>query len=116
MKIAIPLDENQKDICPSFGRCPWFLIWEEGREEIIANPGAQAQSGAGLQAAQCVADSGASVLITPRCGENAAQVFKEGRIEIYKSKGSDARENAQAWSRGEHVKLTHFHGGYHGIQ
>ncbi len=115
MKIAVVMDEDQKNMCITFARAPFFLLEEDGRETVIPNPGAEAQSGAGIEAAQAVVDSGAGVLITVRCGENAAAVFQAAGIEIYKSEGSDARENLRLYHAGKLEKMTHFHAGYQGI-
>lgn len=116
MKIAIPLDENRTDICPSFGRAPYMLFSEDGRESIEENPGAQEQGGAGIMAAQFIVDSGANVLITMRCGQNAADVFKAAEIGIFKAQGAPAHEALAAYARGELSELTHFHAGYQGIR
>lgn len=118
MRVIIPLDEDKKSVCVAFGRTPMFLAYnlEAKESEILANPGAQAEGGAGIKAAQAVVDSGAQVLITPRCGENAAEVFQAAGIKIYKSHGSDAMENIAAFEAGNLEELTHFHAGYHGIR
>ena len=86
MKIAIPLDENKKDVCVSFARAPYFMVCDgnEDAVEIIENPAAEAEGGAGLKAAQFVLDSGADTVITVRCGENAGNVFKAAEIKVYK--------------------------------
>lgn len=65
MKIAIPLDENKTDVCMVLARAPFFLFWEDGQQTIAENPAAQAQGGAGIQAAQFLVDSAADLLITP---------------------------------------------------
>lgn len=118
MKIAVPVDENRKDVCVSFGRTPYFLFHdtETGAEEFVENPAAQAPGGAGLKAAQCVADNEADVLITVRCGENAAEVLKAAEIKIYKAAGGDAAENIKAFKEEKLEELTHFHAGFHGVQ
>ena len=59
MKIAIPLDENKTDVCMVLARTPFFLFWEDGEQTIAENPAAQAQGGAGIQAAQFLVDSAA---------------------------------------------------------
>ena len=117
MKVIIPVDEPSptSPVCPSFGRAPYFALCEDGGVRIIENPGAQAQGGAGLKAAQAAADSGADALVTVRCGENAAEVLKAAGIKIYKSNEGSAIENAAALERGELAELTHFHAGFHGI-
>lgn len=116
MKIAIPLDENQQDICVSFGRAPYFLFAEDGKEQILENPAADAEGGAGLQASQFLVDEGTEALITVRCGQNAADVLNAAQIAIYKNEGTGARENLQALKAGKLNPLTHFHAGYHGIR
>lgn len=116
MRIAVPLDENQEDVCAVLSRAPWFLFWDEGKETIAQNPAAAAQSGAGVQAAQFLVDSGVNALITPRCGQNAAEVFAVAGIKIYKAAHKTAAENLAALESRALEELTHFHGGYHGIQ
>lgn len=117
MIIALPMDEDKKNICVSFGRAPFFLFknTESGTGEFVVNPGAEAEGGAGIEAAQAVVDGSADVLITVRCGENAAEVFKAANIKIYKSEGSDGEENIRAFLDGRLSELTKFHAGYHGI-
>lgn len=118
MKIMIPLDDDKKNICVSFGRAPFFLLHDtdKNESEFLENPAAQAQGGAGIKAAQFVVDNGAESLITVRCGENAAEVFKAAGIKIYKSQDSDAQENIKALKDGKLEELTHFHAGYHGLR
>ena len=118
MTVMIPVDENRREICPSFGRTPCFLLWDPATDETryVDNPAAQAQSGAGTQAAQFVVDQGADVLLTPRCGENAARVLQLAGIRICKTQGLDAGENLAAFREGRLEDLTHFHAGFHGIQ
>ena len=118
MIIALPMDENKKDICVSFGRCPLFLFAnsETGEREFKANPAADATGGAGIKAAQAIVDGGADAVITVRLGENAADVFKAADMKIYKSEGPDAEENLQALKEEKLSELTKFHAGFHGIK
>jgi predicted Fe-Mo cluster-binding NifX family protein len=116
MKIALPLDENKKDICVSFGRAPFFMFSEDGKNEILANPAADAPGGAGIKAAQFIVDSKADALITVRCGQNAADVFKAAGMKIYKSEGPSAADNVAACLEGKLSELSQFHAGYHGIK
>lgn len=116
MKIAVPLDENKQDVCLTFGRAPYMLFFQDGKEEILENPAAQVQGGAGLKAAQFLVDQNADVLITFRCGQNAADVFKAANMKIYKAQGTTARENLEALAGEKLEPLTHFHAGFQGIQ
>ena len=115
MKIAIPLDENKKDVCITFGRAPYFLFAQDGKQEILENPAAQAQGGAGIKAAQFIVDQGADVLLTVRCGQNANEVFQAADLKVYQTQGTDALENVSAFTEGKLAELTHFHAGFHGI-
>ncbi len=118
MKIAIPVDENKTDICASFGRAPWFLFHDTGTgtSELRENPAVQAQGGAGLQAAQFIVDAGTNILITIRCGQNAADVFQAADIRIYRAEGAGAADNLAAFLENRLAPLTHFHAGFQGIQ
>ena len=118
MIVAIRLDEDRRSLCPSFGRCPYFLFAnsETGEERIEENPAAQAQGGAGLKAAQCVVDAGAEALVTVRCGENAAKVLQAAGITVYRSEGAGAEENLAALRQGRLEVMTHFHPGFVGGQ
>ena len=118
MIAAIPVDENKTDVCVSFARAPYFLFrdMEAGTEELKVNPAADAEGGAGLQAAQFVVDGGARALLTVRCGENAAEVLQGADIQIYKTEGPTVAENLEAFQAGKLQVLTHFHAGYHGIR
>lgn len=116
MKIAVPLDENQKDVCIVLARAPYFLFRENGTDTAVENPAASAQGGAGIQVAQFLLDSGIDALVTVRCGQNAADVFQTAGIKIWKSAKKAAADDLAALEAGELEELTHFHGGYHGVQ
>ena len=116
MIIAIPVDEGKETVCVSFGRAPYFLIHNSENDEtnIVENPAAEAQGGAGIQAAQFVADTGADSLITVRCGQNSADVFKAADLKIYRARGESASENLKLLAEGKLEELTSFHAGFHG--
>ena len=56
MRIAVPVEENEKEICPSFGRTPLFYIFdtETNSGTLIENDAMNAPGGAGIKAAQTV--------------------------------------------------------------
>ena len=116
MRIAIPLDENKKDVCIVLARAPYFLFHEDGKDTVIENPAAAAQGGAGIQVAQFLVDNRTDALITVRCGQNAAEVFQAAEMKIYKSVNKVAADDLNAWKEGKLEELTEFHSGYHGIQ
>ena len=118
MKIAIPVDEKNREagVCASFGRAPYFLIYDtEAKEsEFLNNSAAMSTGGAGIKAAQLIVDSGAKALLTPRCGENAANVLKAADIKLYKTSGTSAKANIDAFIAGSLAVLDEIHAGFHG--
>ncbi|MGI6732141.1 MAG: NifB/NifX family molybdenum-iron cluster-binding protein [Anaerovoracaceae bacterium] len=118
MKISIPTDEKSLDsnVCVSFGRTPYYLIYDTDTEEsvFIDNSAATSAGGAGIKAAQIVVDSKANVLLTPRLGENAAEVLKAADIKIYKTAPGNALENILQFIDGKLALLEEIHAGFHG--
>ena len=71
------------EVDPTFGRAAYFVFIDTDTRavETVANvPGAH---GAGVQAAQTVAEKGASVVITGSVGPNAYQGLAAAGIEMY---------------------------------
>ena len=118
MKIAIPVDEKtlESKVCVSFGRTPYFLIYDvETKESIfIDNSAAASTGGAGIKAAQIIVDNKADVLLTPRLGENAADVLKPAEIKICKTITGSAKDNIDAFIASELLLLDEIHAGFHG--
>ena len=118
MKITIPMNEQKLEsgVCPSFGRAPYFLLYDTNTNESkwTANNAAESSGGAGIAAAQLLADSGANTLITPRCGENAEKVLNGANIKVYRSVDGTAKENIDALIEGKLSPLSEFHAGFHG--
>ncbi|MEL7604025.1 MAG: NifB/NifX family molybdenum-iron cluster-binding protein [Bacillota bacterium] len=118
MKIAIPVDERSitSGVCPSFGRTPYYLLYDAQTKEprFLENAAAQSQGGAGVKAAQILVDAGAAVLLTPRCGENAQEVLQQAGVQVYKTIPGTAQENIGAFADGQLDPLTEFHPGFHG--
>lgn len=120
MKIMIPVDENKEGttVCPSFGRSPYYMLFDMESREIrfLENTAANAPGGAGIKAAQFVTDQGTDVLLTPRCGENAAQVLQAAGVALYQTAAGSAEENIAAYEAGSLSPITQFHEGFHGRQ
>lgn len=117
MIIAIPTDYNTNDttVCVSFGRAPYYLIYDTGTKNtsFLLNTAANSAGGAGIKAAQMIVDNKADALITIRCGENAANVLSSANIKIYKSINASAMDNVNAFNRGKLSILDNIHPGYH---
>lgn len=117
MIIAIPIDENKvsSNVCPSFGRAPYFLIQDTDTNEsnIIENIGSSSPGGAGIKAAQVIIDNKVEALIVPRLGDNAADVLKAAEIKIYRSGEGSAEDNIKALIDGGLSLLEETHAGFH---
>ena len=117
MKIAMPVDDKNMEtsVCVSFGRTPYFLIYdtETKKGDFIDNSAAASQGGAGIKAAQLVVDNKANVLLTPRCGENAAEVIKMANIKMYKTAGVSVIDNINTFIDGKLPLLEEIHAGFH---
>ncbi|NLB49135.1 MAG: dinitrogenase iron-molybdenum cofactor biosynthesis protein [Erysipelotrichia bacterium] len=118
MKIAIPVDEKnlESTVCVSFGRTPYFLIYDTETKEslFIINSAAASPGGAGIKAAQIIVDNKVDALLTPRCGQNAADVIKAANIKIYKTTMASIKDNIAAFVDGKLPLLNEIHAGYHG--
>ncbi|MFA7075034.1 MAG: NifB/NifX family molybdenum-iron cluster-binding protein [Endomicrobiaceae bacterium] len=117
MKIIIPTENKDTDtlVCASFGRAPFFMIYDTETEDFqfIDNSAANSQSGAGIKAAQIIIDSKAEALIAYQCGQNAADVLKAGGIKIYKAQMGLAKDNLAKYKEGKLSVLTEIHPGFH---
>lgn len=116
MKIVLPVDSKDinSTVCFSYGRTPYFIFFDtETKEEtFFDNSAFNAQGGAGIKASQMIIDNKADVLLTQRCGQNAADVL-EGNVKIYKTIYPTAKANIEAFEKGELEELTQIHAGFH---
>jgi len=105
MKIAI--SSSGKDlncqIDPRFGRCQYFIFLDpETMEfEVSENEGLMAMGGAGVQAAQLIAQKGATALITGNLGPNAASALSASGIKVHLVSGGTVREVTEAFKAGK---------------
>jgi predicted Fe-Mo cluster-binding NifX family protein len=84
---ARALDQKElldTQVDPRFGRCVSFVIvdMESMKLEVKPNFGAETAHGAGVQAAQMIANQGVEVVITGRVGPNAYAVLSASKIKI----------------------------------
>ena len=105
MKIAIsstgPDLDSQVD--PRFGRCAYFIILNPDTLEFEAIPNGAGGlgGGAGIQAAQLVANQGAQAVITGNVGPNAAQTLSAAELEDYLGATGPVREAVKLFKEGK---------------
>ncbi|MGE4354530.1 MAG: NifB/NifX family molybdenum-iron cluster-binding protein [Oscillospiraceae bacterium] len=118
MKIAIPVDEKtlETTVCPSFGRAPFFLFYNTETKEtyFLDNSAVASQGGAGIRAAQVIADHGVKTVLAPRCGENAEKVLSKAEVLVYKTVPGTAQKNIEDFLADKLALLSEFHPGFHG--
>jgi len=89
MKICITAnsDNLQSQVDPRFGRCRYFIIYDDSDHtfEAIANPNVDAGSGAGIQSAQLVISKNVSQVMTGEVGPKAEKALQAAKIQIITS-------------------------------
>ena len=107
MKICISsIGKNlSSSVDPRFGRCPYFLIVDSEKAkkfEVIENTGTQAQHGAGVTAAQIIANQKIDIAISGNFGPNAYIVLSQAGIKCYTVSGSiSVKEALQLLDQGK---------------
>lgn len=104
MKICISAQAPGLDapVDPRFGRCQYFTIVDTDtmEHETIDNAAMGAAGGAGIKAAQAVANKGASVVLTGNVGPNAYATLQAAGITIVTGAGGTVREAVEAYKNG----------------
>jgi predicted Fe-Mo cluster-binding NifX family protein len=119
MKVVISSNGADLDspLNETFGRCPMFVFvdTETMEHEAVANPAAEAPSGAGIRAAELVAGADIKAVITGRVGPKAMNVIDAAGIDVFLVSGgtvlravdkfkadrlSRTRENSEAGEQG----------------
>jgi len=103
MKICITSNGNslESQIDQRFGRCSYFIIWDDTDNtfEAIANPNIDAGSGAGIQSAQLVVAKQVSMVITGEIGPKAEQVLKASNIKIIIGENGDIKRVIEKYKK-----------------
>lgn len=111
MKIAVTStgDTLDSQVDPRFGRAAYFLIVDNEtlQFEAVLNDNAQAVGGAGVNAAQFVAQNGATVVLTGNCGPNAGRTLEAADVKLYTGVSGTVKEAVQDFNSG---KLTEANG------
>ncbi|MFA5449771.1 MAG: NifB/NifX family molybdenum-iron cluster-binding protein [Clostridia bacterium] len=117
MRVAIPINQRdiKSEVYPSFGRAPYYLMYETNDRTSIFldNTAALSAGGAGIKAAQLLLDNDVKVIIAPRYGENAAKVLADANVVVYKNIVGSAEDNIKAYENKELNVLADIHSGHH---
>lgn len=104
MKICVSATAPGPDaqVNPRFGRCQYFTFVDlDTREsESVENPGITASGGAGIQAAQVIANKGVAVVLTGNVGPNAYTTLQAAGIKIITGVSGAVSKVVEAYKNG----------------
>jgi predicted Fe-Mo cluster-binding NifX family protein len=108
MKIAVSASSPglESPVDPRFGRCPYFIIVdpETMESEAVENPHAGASSGAGIQAAQLVAQKKVDAVLTGSCGPNAFETLKAAGVKVVAGVAGTVSEAVRKYASGKEFR------------
>ena len=116
MKICVTATDSSldSDIDYRFGRSPYFLIVDEKGKllEASPNPGFEARGGAGVSAAQFVADKKVDFILTGNVGPNAFSLLRQTGTKIfsvpYNTYNISVQEAIRMFNQGELREIISF--------
>lgn len=105
MRIAIPTtgDDLEAPMAGRLGRAVRFLVIDDVDMtfQVVDNgANADANQGAGIQAAQNLVAAGADRVIATHCGPKAFAVFQAAGVRVYKAEAGLLREILSAFMEG----------------
>ncbi len=112
MKIAISTtgETLSSELDPRFGRAQYFIIYDTEQDQIDAfinnNSNVNAQGGAGTNASQLIANSGATAVISGNFGPNAVKGLNAFDIEMYSTEVSTIKEIISNFKAGKLNKVS----------
>jgi predicted Fe-Mo cluster-binding NifX family protein len=110
MKIAISSSGKTLDAAldPRFGRCACFVIVDPAdmSYEAFENRSAAQSGGAGIQAAQLLANKNVSAVITGHVGPNAVQTLSAAGIDIFAEQQGTIKEVVERYKSGRLKSTT----------
>lgn len=110
MKIAISSSGDNLDsmLDPRFGRCQFFIFVDpESMEfESIPNESMNAMGGAGIQAAQNVANKQVEVVLTGNIGPNAFQTLSAAGVKVFTGLSGTIKSVVEKYKNGELKEIS----------
>lgn len=100
----------EHELDPRFGRARYFLIYDTETHfvDVIDNEAHAPSGGAGIAAAQKLADGQVEAVITGQVGPNALNVLRAARLKLYQGTAGSAKQNLDAFLAGQLGELDHF--------
>jgi predicted Fe-Mo cluster-binding NifX family protein len=102
--LTVATPDLDAEVDPRFGRADFILLVEPESMawEALANPAREAAGGAGIQAAEFVAQNGAHAVCSGDFGPNAYEALEAAGIAMYRYESCrTAREAMERFKAGE---------------
>ena len=120
MKVCVSSTSNNLDskVDSRFGRCPYFVVVDSKTMEfhVVENDSSSSGHGAGIQAAQIVANLEAKVILTGNVGPKAFNVLSAAGIKVVTGASGSIRDAVSKYNKGELKETTSPNvGGHFGI-
>ncbi|WP_445475434.1 NifB/NifX family molybdenum-iron cluster-binding protein [Methanococcoides methylutens] len=104
MKICVTATAGNLEatLDPRFGRCQYFVIVdsETMKFEALQNESASISGGAGIQAAQTIANKGIDILITGSIGPNAFRILSTAGIKVVTGASGSVASAVEQYKKG----------------
>ncbi|ACB85986.1 NifB/NifX family molybdenum-iron cluster-binding protein [Natranaerobius thermophilus] len=86
-----------------FGRCEYFVLYRQNDDEveILPNRARNSDSGAGVRAAQLIADQGVKVIITGKVGPKAMRALQASNVDVYTEATGTVRTALEEYQQGQ---------------
>jgi predicted Fe-Mo cluster-binding NifX family protein len=105
VKVAVSSTGGSLDsvVDSRFGRCGVFLVVDTDtmNYQAVTNSSVGAAHGAGIGAAQSVAQMGVKAVLTGQVGPNAHMALSQAGVQIYTGASGTVRQAVEAYKRGE---------------
>ncbi|NLJ33500.1 MAG: dinitrogenase iron-molybdenum cofactor biosynthesis protein [Firmicutes bacterium] len=107
MKVAVSAQGRDlaAEVDSRFGRCSYFIIVDLKKDEVEVVANSPGPGGAGVAAAQLMAQREVEAVITGNLGPKAGQGLTAAGISVYRSRGGTVQENLEALKAGELEKM-----------
>ena len=111
MKIAVTASDNRglsAEIDSRFGRTPYFAVIETDNMKVdfIDNKAGSTASGAGVKAAQIMADLGVEAVISGNFGPKAFQGLQAAGIKLFSVKEGSIEDAVDGYKAGRLQELS----------